>query len=56
MKHLNQNMCAWNMNPLELIMLEKSVDVLVRLGHTVMDSKPIFFLYILEKVKKILLK
>lgn len=56
LEHLDQNMRAWNMNPLELIKLEKSVDVLVRLGHIVMDSKPNFFPYILEKVKNIFSK
>lgn len=49
-------MRGWNMNPLELIKFEKSVDVLVRLGHIVIDSKPNFFPYILEKVKNIFSK
>lgn len=44
------------MNPLELIKLEKSDDVLVRLGHIVMDSKLNIFPYILEKVKNIFSK
>lgn len=47
-------MCVWNMNLLELMKLEKSVHVLVRLERIFMASKQIFSLHFGESEKYIL--